>query len=1122
MAKATISDLIAKLLVPLLILSVVGTIIWIAGPQLTWGNTTPLLYPEKRIYIILILFLLWLLKILLFGFNKSKKPIDKESRTKLQALQNQFSGALQFLKKTALPGNNIYLNELPWYLIIGPSGAGKTALLANSNINFILKRQLHKTNNLHFEPSDNCDWWITKKATFVDVPGYFLATERHLSLWQCLLTLIKKNRGNLGLNGIIIAIPLPEIMQKADHKTYLMLMQQIIQRVDFLQKIISQPIPCTLVITKCDLLPGFNEFFAELSIEEVNQAWGISFATNHPPSALENIILQHFNMLIKKLNEQLITRLHQERNPMMRPFIKDFPLQVERVKSGAIDVIKKCIKARLNLKWQGIYLTSALQDYRNDHPHIEQPIIHANPGTLQIYQGPPHTTRTYFVNQLLNIGFKENKFSKKMTSPSGKAQQWRRRAIYAASFSVVAFSAYFLGQDFNKGIHETRSIQKYIIAYQQAMSQTKNLNEKIVHTVVLLDSLHDAIKTTTFKIDLKHLNAYYSTHSQQKVHHVYQRVLQTILLPEIREYLEEYLKIPINRDTADIYAVLKIYLMLGNAKQMKTDYFLQTLKHVLPIADRRQQEHLFNHLTMALMTSWQPLHLNENVIQQTRKFLTSIPNLQLGYIILTNNNDNTGLIKINLGTSGDPMNIFEENESPLFIMNMYTAQAFNNIVAQEINMAAEEAILGNWVLGNDFAAKTNPDGATVLIDQLRVAYVTNYIDVWENLLKSIHLIKPKSLDELDRMIVKLTSINSPLLQLLKTFHDNTYFEPIISTSPKLQNLGLFYDKTEPKPDIALTHVFAVLRGVHEYLQTVLSAKNSRKASFDILANRMLHQETPDALTQLRLVADKSPEPLKSWLEKISDNALNFLMKDASHYMDTSWQENVLTPYKNEIANHYPFTTTRNKAEVKLQQFSNFFGNPGTMVNFYKQYLQAFIKTDNPDWHWKSMDNTKLPFSEASLQQIQKAFAIHQAFFPKDDKNPAIQLTLQPYKIDKNIKKVSLNFDDKEFIDTRGNTLESHVFVWPSTKPMHKSTIQLTLENKKIVEHEFTGAWSWLKLVDQSFDSLITNKEMLINLSEKEFPVKYVVLADGQFDPTLALNLHDFNLPNKISATDLNS
>ncbi len=46
-------------------------------------------------------------------------------------------------------GTNINLSELPWQLLIGPPRAGKTTLLANSSINFILAKQ--------FKPEDlNC------------------------------------------------------------------------------------------------------------------------------------------------------------------------------------------------------------------------------------------------------------------------------------------------------------------------------------------------------------------------------------------------------------------------------------------------------------------------------------------------------------------------------------------------------------------------------------------------------------------------------------------------------------------------------------------------------------------------------------------------------------------------------------------------------------------------------------------------------------------------------------------------------------------------------------------------------------------------------------------------------
>ena len=63
-----------------------------------------------------------------------QRTTDNEQRRRAQAL-----GALRESK-----GKSVSLYELPWYIIIGPPGAGKTTVIANSGLNFPLSKKFGK------------------------------------------------------------------------------------------------------------------------------------------------------------------------------------------------------------------------------------------------------------------------------------------------------------------------------------------------------------------------------------------------------------------------------------------------------------------------------------------------------------------------------------------------------------------------------------------------------------------------------------------------------------------------------------------------------------------------------------------------------------------------------------------------------------------------------------------------------------------------------------------------------------------------------------------------------------------------------------------------------------------
>lgn len=1090
--------------------------VWFAGPHLHIGHFIPLAQEEKRLYVILFLVLLWILKFLLLDLDHPNPFSVKDIRTqeKLQNLKKRFQGACRFLKKT--PIHKLYpnakLEQLPWYLLIGPTNAGKTALLANAKVHYILHRPLNEKDQ-QLIPSQHCDWWVTKDVTLIDVPGHYVSAhtmeKNHPSkdtlnplFWRFLLRLIKKERGKKGINGLVIVLPLPEIIKQAEPKKYHFMLRHLFQRIFELKKTFPQNLPCYLMVTKCDQLTGFTEFFNELSIEEAALAWGIT--TDPKPG--ENIIEvfnARFNSLIKKLNQQLIARLHQERNPHIRPFIKDFPLQIERLKDVINDFLKKLTATHFDLSIKGVYLTSALQADTPDGSNIISD--HGTQKALQILKTPEVRTRAYFIKQFITQGLSHTKIEKKALPLS----KWKKSLSYALSLSTIILAALIFAKDFHLGYDQAKVTQDYLNSYQLAI-QTSAVPDRLTKAIDLLDALENQAKESDHKLSLRNLLSFYSRKSQQAATIVYYQSLRNILLPELRIYLEDYLKYPLNKKTDQLYHALEIYLMLGNEKYFQADKVIAVFKEIMP--ESMYSNSLNRHLFLTLNTAFETQTLNIDVVQQTRKFLLAMPKVQLSYLILKNMNNNSTLQPINLGIHPGEAGPFTSHAITNQLPLMYTSNNFSTILSEETKTAGEEAIFGNWILGNNMRIVKNPDLADSLTEQLRLSYINHYIDTWESLMNNIQLTPSKSLAQTDQIITKMIRDDSPLLQLLQTLHDNTYFEPILSSSFRLQNLGLLIDQMQ-QPDNLLLQILATLKEVHAHLQTILSAPNDKKAAFAAASKRMANQQT-DALTKLRTLAEKSPPPMRLWLNYIANTAWHQIMGEAANYIDTSWQNKVINVYQAEIADRYPFSSTGNE-EVEWRQFNRFFGNPGIIMNFYHRYLEAFVETSTTDWHWKKMDAIALPFSGEALHQIQQASLIHKQFFPKGNDQPLIQFSLRRYQFDKRINSVKLNINDNRIVDLRTGKGNNHSLTWPNLTKPRVTSIQLVMDNKKIINRDYPGDWGWFRLVNQSYESVLANNQIVINFSLNKKSAKYVLQTDPQNNPFLTNHLRHFSLPRQL-------
>lgn len=1120
--KLTIPNTYKKQAIPLVIFVSLSLVIWFIGPFLAIAHHEPLTHPEKRLYIIAALFLLWLLKFIFFDATAPVKKnvslvtqLPPETAKRLQTLQGRFQGALNFLKKTIVTKQDLKINlsHLPWYLFMGPTDAGKTTLLANSKVNFILSKQFKQAEAVIIPTSDACDWWVTRDLVLIDVPGHYFANkEKNKSaniLWNTLLNLVKTMPIKENMAGVIVGLNLPEIMKKTGSHEKNILIHDLKKRMTELRNHFGPQLSFHFVLTKCDLLPGFIEFFSETSTEELSQVWGLTMPALGPNDKWLDIFIFRFNALIKRINKQLLWRLHQERNPNTRPAIKDFPLHLERLKESLTALFKAL--AMPDLQLQGVYLTSATQmpaENPFSYTHASSP-SHLTHQALQIMRAPVMPTRAYFVKQLVAQSFL---YSQKDPTEKQVDYHWRRRSMYAASIGTIVTATLLLVHDFQQSMGKTYALQNALTHYQTYLQQSNPDDDRLIKALPLLDALQEAAIANHSLTRLQNILAFYSNKSQQTASAVYGRALQTIIIPEVKNDLEKYLRNANSKNPVPVYTALKAYLMMNDPDNLSSSFIANTINTINATPMNKQAlAQLTSHIATVFSMHATNIELDQTLINDVRKQLVNLPTAELGFVILksmgTNNDDST----LDLGTNLGSPPIFVSKQISNRIPNMYVATNFQKIMSDEISVASTEALKGNWVLG-DISPTVNQPTADGLISELRNEYTSNYVDIWESQVANIQPFKPTSLLQTDEMIQNLTNNNSPLLQLLQTIKDNTAFDPVASSSPKMTAL----DNLVSSGDIKLSplyEVFVDLRELHLYLQKILNSSNSNKNAFAAATGRM-ENSAEDPITTIRQLAEKQPEPLKSWLNTMADQSWSFILEKAGEHIASAWQSNVLPDYNQNIAKRYPFVQNSDQ-DIPLQQFTNFLGHHGTLANFYMSYLKPFVNDSGEQWVWRSVDNKRIPFSSGLLANLQQAAQLQRVFFPNGDNTLSIEFTMQPIALDPTMRTLTLNINGQQSAFQKNGKRLPQTFTWPGNYYSHGTTVSFITPQSKMISNTLKGDWGLFRLVSRSTESMNDKKGLVLNIAANGHSAKYMLYTSATINPFLPTSLGHFELPQDI-------
>ena len=186
-------------------------------------------------------------------------------------LSQSFAYALRLMRE--IVGGRSYRYRLPWFVMVGAEGDGKTTLIES------LRLPLPVGAPATVDRGALCNWWFFDQGVVLDVSGQLVLQKDGLSSreeeWRLLLDLLQNHRSNRPMDGIVLTLSAHELKNCSSDELAARA-EVLYSKLWQIQRVLGLKIPVFIIVTHCDLIPGFTSFCHEIPPENRDNAFGWS------------------------------------------------------------------------------------------------------------------------------------------------------------------------------------------------------------------------------------------------------------------------------------------------------------------------------------------------------------------------------------------------------------------------------------------------------------------------------------------------------------------------------------------------------------------------------------------------------------------------------------------------------------------------------------------------------------------------------------------------------------------------------------------------------------------------------------------------------------------------------
>ncbi|HHF0547342.1 TPA: type VI secretion system membrane subunit TssM [Vibrio alginolyticus] len=1145
--------------------------IWVVGPLIAIAGYEPLKSDFQRLVTILVLVLLWAI----FNVTKQHKQkvkedesiqtllevdslSDKEAASEIDLMRERIEQAVKVVTKTHKGKRSLY--DLPWYVLIGPPGTGKTTVLKQSGLEFPLGDSLGSDSIAGVGGTRHCDWWFANKAVLIDTAGRYTTQDSQEKVdskaWHGFLGLLKKYRTQRPINGAIVTISLASVMSQTRTERSLHA-RAIKSRLQELKNQLGMQFPIYVLLTKMDLVAGFNEFFADLSKEEREELFGFMFPREvDDERGVISLFNKEFHGMLERLDARMLRILETEDDLDKRALIFEFPKQL-RVLQANLDEFLAEIFAQNSFEEpaliRGVFMLSSVQEGLPVDKLMNESTNGLGLNRLALAKSQTGS-HSYFVKNLFDkVIFKEQLLGT-VNRHYQKQSGWMRRGVYIGCTTLLlgASALWFMSYKWNSQlIVDTNEQASHIDAMIGA--QSLDFEADIVSAVETLDRLMTLPlgKQSDYgdADSVKRFGLYQGDKVSQAANNAYSDALTQYYAPLLLDSLVSEMES--NQQHREyLYETLKTYLMLFNPDKYQQDevlawfnfYFERQYPGELN-ADLRRR--LLQHTQYLLGNDGQGFTYNTAAVTSAREVLTqmSLPERAYQRMKIQFSKSHVPSFRLTdvLGPKG--LEQFERaSGKPLSqgISGFYTYNGFHSIFQIQINRTVKSLMEENWVYGDDLKAhEIDQDSA---IQGVQSRYYQDYVNEWKTLIEDIQLKQAPSLELATEQARVLSGVERPIESLLRAIQKEVALSKVsLSENQKAASevagkvAKVKFSNTADRLDMYLpeengfnvalpgkeveSHFSEILRlgeqdfddiqqamvNLRSYLSDLSSSGNNQKIAYKSILDGTVTQDVAASFARAK---ELLPRPFNQWLGELSQESVKFAESGSKDHLNQLWVTQVVRPYQRTIAGRYPFEPNASR-EVRLKDFKRFFGYGGTLDAFFQDYLEPFVDTSKSRWRLEK----EIGVRPETLMVFQRAQRIRQSFFESDN-SLRVEFGMKPVYLDQHITRFVLELGGQDLVYKHGPA-RAKSLSWPAGQDQTR-IVFTPPESKREIAHTYEGEWGIFKLLDQSLKARPeSRKDNIVMIDLKGNKVQLELIPSSAINPFWSNEMERFRCPRTL-------